>query len=63
MKKELKAVLLGTAYEGRTVEIIDFISAKRNQGKKALYTGSRHTVGKKDGRAIYQLIKNEVEVI
>lgn len=59
VKKELKAVLLGTAYEGRTVEIIDFISAKRNQGKKALYTGSLHTFGKKDGRAIYQLIKNE----
>ena len=60
IKKELKNILDGTIYEGRTIEIIDFISAKKNQGKKALYIGSLHTFGQKDGRAIYQLIKNGI---
>lgn len=61
VKKELKDILNGTIYEERTVEIIDFINAKKNQGKKALYTGSLHTFGRKDGREIYQLIKKGME--
>ena len=61
VKRELKNILGGTIYEGRTIEIIDFISVKKNQGKKALYTGSLHMFGKKDGTAIYQLIKNGME--
>lgn len=61
VKKELKNILNGTIYEGRTVEIIDFISAKKNQGKKALYTGSLHAFGRKEGREIYQLIKSQYQ--
>ena len=58
VRKELKAVFTGTEYEEKTAEIVDFISAKREQGKKAVYTGALHEFGKKDGNAIYHLLKN-----
>lgn len=32
----------------------------KGKGKKALYTGALHEFGREDGRAIYQLLKNEV---
>lgn len=60
IKKQLENVLLGTEYEEKTAKIINFIDAKRNQGKKALYTGALHEFGREEGRAIYQLLKNEV---
>lgn len=61
VKKELKNILNGTDYEDRTAKIIDFIEAKKNQGKKALYTGALHEFGREDGRVIYQLLKNTME--
>lgn len=61
VKKELKDVLNGTEYEEKSAEIIDFISAKGKQGKKAVYTGALHRFGREDGRAIYQLLKNKME--
>lgn len=60
IKKELKNILTGTEYECKSVEIIDFVSAKRHQGKKALYTGALHQFGRKDGRKIYQLLKRKM---
>lgn len=60
MRKELKGVLEGTEYEERTAEIIDFMDAKKFQGKRELYTNSLHSFGKKDGTAIYHLIKNRL---
>ena len=60
IKKELKNILTGTEYENKSAEIIDFVSAKRHQGKKALYTGALHQFGRKDGRKIYQLLKHKM---
>ena len=60
IKKELKNILIGTEYECKSAEIIDFVSAKRHQGKKALYTGALHQFGRKDGRKIYQLLKRKM---
>ena len=60
MRKELKGILEGTEYEKRTAEIIDFMDAKNFQGRKELYTNSLHSFGRKDGTAIYHLLKNKM---
>lgn len=60
VKKRLKEVLLGTEYENRTQEIIDFIAAKKDAGRKSIYTGSLHHFGRNDGAAIYQIVKQVV---
>lgn len=61
VKEELKSILVGTNYEERAAEIIDFVGTKRNQGKKALYTGALHEFGREDGREIYQLLKQRMK--
>lgn len=60
IKREVRDVLQGTEYEEKTVEIIDFIAAKGKKGRRALYTGSLHEFGRRDGTAIYQLIKEQI---
>lgn len=60
IKKELKNILTGTEYECKSAEIIDFVSAKKHQGKKDLYMGALHQFGRKDGRKIYQLLKRKM---
>lgn len=60
IKNRLKEVLLGTKYENRTQEIIDFIATKKGSGRKSLYTGSLHYFGRNDGVAIYQIVKQVV---
>lgn len=60
IKNRLKEVLLGTKYENRTQEIIDFIATKKGSGRKSLYTGSLHYFGRNDGAAIYQIVKQVV---
>lgn len=60
MRKELKEILENTDYEEKTAEIIDFIEAKKDQGRKKLYTDSLHLFGRKNGIAIYHLIKNKI---
>lgn len=62
-QEELKDILQGTEYEERTAEIVDFFDARKQQGRKALYTGSLHLFGRKDGTAIYKLIKSNQESI
>lgn len=57
IKRELKNILIGTVYEEKTADIIEFISAKKSQGKKAVYTGALHQFGREDGRAIYRLLR------
>lgn len=57
-KKELDGILQGTGYEERSAEIIDLIAARKERGRKALYTGSLNRFGRKAGTEIYQLIKN-----
>lgn len=32
----------------------------KGKGKKAVYTGALHEFGRKDGRAIYHLLKSEL---
>ena len=61
MRREIQDILQGTQYEERTAEIIDFITVKAKKGKKALYTESLHTFGRKDGLAIYQMVRQIVE--
>lgn len=61
VRKEVQSILQGTGYEKRTAEIIDFIKTRRNKGRKILYTESLHCFGRKDGIAIYKLIKNKLE--
>ena len=56
-----REILHGTAYEEKTAEIIDFIDLRKKQGRKALYTGSLQRFGRKDGTAIYRLIKSRME--
>lgn len=60
LKKELKSILVGTDYEKNAAKIIDFMEMKKNQGKKALYTGALHEFGREDGRVIYQLLKDRI---
>lgn len=62
-QKELQHILQGTEYEERTAEIIDFLDVRKQQGRKSLYTGSLHHFGRKDGTAIYKLIKNNIEYV
>lgn len=60
IRQEMQDILQGTGYEERTAEIIDFLDVRKQQGRKALYTGSLHCFGRKDGTAIYKLIKNNI---
>ena len=60
IKRDLHAILAGTAYEGKSAEIIDFVSKCQKLGRKAVYTGSLHAFGKKQGIEIYKLIRNEI---
>lgn len=50
----------GTEYENKTDNILDFIKGGEGKTHKVLYTSSLHAFGRKDGRAIYQLLKNVV---
>ena len=61
MREQLTEILQGTEYEKRSTEIVDFLNIQKDQGKRALYTGSLHRFGRKDGTAIYQLIKGRTE--
>lgn len=57
-RKEIEKLLCGSKYEGRIAEIIDFIEAKKEKGRKKLYTGALHLFGKEDGIAIYRMVKD-----
>ena len=61
MIQQLEMLLKGTDYEQRSAEIIEFISEKKHLGKKALYTGSLHQFGRRDGCEIYKLLKNKLD--
>lgn len=57
LKHEIEKLLIGTEYEQRSAEIIDFIRPRKKEGMKSVYTGSLHEFGRKDGTAIYQILK------
>jgi hypothetical protein len=61
MKRRIKEALTGTQYEEKCTEIINFVDAKKNVKKKALYTSSLHSFGRETGREIYQIVKGFVE--
>ena len=63
MRKEIDSVLSGTGYEGKSSEIIDLIAARKERGRKAVYTGSLNRFGRKAGTEIYQLIKNRLDEV
>lgn len=50
----------GTEYEKQTEKIIRFIEERDAKTPRLLYTGSMHEFGRKDGRAIYQVLKQVV---
>ena len=60
-KLRLKAALAGTNYEGRTSEIIQYISDHRSASRRELYIGSLHSFGRADGMAIYRILKDVVQ--
>jgi hypothetical protein len=60
IKKRIKEALTGTQYEEKSAEIINFVDAKKDMEKKALYTSSLHSFGREAGREIYQIVKQIV---
>lgn len=50
----------GTEHEEKTDRIIRFIEEHGEKTPRILYTGSMHEFGRKDGRAIYQVLKSVV---
>ncbi len=57
LKREIEKSILGTQYEDRAAEIIDFILPRKKDGMKLVYTGALHEFGRKDGTAIYKVLK------
>lgn len=58
MRARIKDALLGTRYENRTAEIIDFATARKDTTRKELYTGTLHLFGKSEGTDIYRILKD-----
>lgn len=52
----------GTAYEKQINKILQLVGDKDTKSLKFLYTSSLHEFGREDGRAIYQMLKNEYTV-
>lgn len=57
---ELKLLLADTAFENKTCEIIDFLTASEAHSKKELYVNSLHSFGKKEGTEIYNFLKDRI---
>lgn len=57
-RRKIEDVLLGSKYEDRAAEIIDFVENKENNSRKKLYTGSLHLFGRNDGTEIYRMVKD-----
>lgn len=60
VRNRLKTALLGTEYEHMTAKILTYIDYNQNAAPRQLYTGSLHLFGRKDGIAIYQILKTVV---
>lgn len=58
VRKNLKNVFLGTEYEGRLPEIIEFLETHSDVGRKALYTGFLHKFGRVIGTKMYRICSN-----
>lgn len=53
-------IFAGTEYEEKMDEILNFVEKQEMKVPKLLYTGSLHEFGRKDGQAIYQMLKKLV---
>ncbi|MDE7477029.1 MAG: hypothetical protein K2M91_03610 [Lachnospiraceae bacterium] len=60
MKNKLRAAFLGTAYEHMISRICEYADENQEAAPRQLYTGSLHLFGRKDGTAIYQILKTVV---
>lgn len=56
----VREALLGTAYEEREKEVIEYEKISRDYVPKQLYNGALHFFGRKDGTEIYRLLKRKV---
>lgn len=57
IEKKIKECLIGTNYEAKATNVIDFVFEKRNVDKFSLYNQTTHRFGRNDGREIYNIIK------
>lgn len=60
MKGKLQRAFMGTAYEDMICEIFAYADSNQNTAPGKLYTGSLHLFGRRDGTAIYQILKTVV---
>lgn len=60
IRNEIQDIVRGTEFEEKTAEIIDFVNVRKAGRRKDLYTGALHCFGRRDGIAIYQLIKRNL---
>lgn len=60
VKNRLRTALTGTAYEHMISRIFEYADENQKAAPKQLYLGSLHLFGRKDGTAIYQILKTVV---
>lgn len=59
-KLRIKDALIGTDYEERTSEIIQYVSEHKSAPRRELYIESLRSFGRADGMAIYRILKDVV---
>jgi hypothetical protein len=59
-KTRLKEALVGTAYENKAAEIINFADNNASESPKSLYAGTLHNFGRSDGLVIYRILKETI---
>lgn len=60
MKRKLRAAFAGTEYEHMISEIFAYADENQNAAPRQLYAGSLHLFGRRNGTAIYQILKTVV---
>lgn len=57
---EIQDIFATTIYKNKTAEIFDFMNKRVHVGRREVYTAALHCFGKKDGIAIYNVLKENV---
>ena len=57
IEKRIRNCLVGTCYESKANNVVDFVFEKRNVDKFSLYNQTTHRFGRNEGREIYNIIK------
>lgn len=60
MMNKLKEAFHGTGYEHMIAQIFAYADENQDAAPRQLYTGSLHLFGRRDGTAIYQILKTVV---